>query len=215
MSEKNLTNKGGAPMEPHTVQVQQNAPASQSKTSERIEFRLSGSGGQGIITAGIVLAAAALSEGNHAIQSQSYGPEARGGASKAEVVISSESIDYPKATTPNYVLCLTKEAYRAYGENAGDDIVVMVDSSIAAAEGKKVLSAPIVETAAKEFRPMVANAIALGFIVGCTGVVSNDAIRKALLERVPRGTEELNGNALNRGFEFAAAVNELRSDMIG
>ena len=175
--------------------------------AERIEFRLSGSGGQGIITAGIVLATAALNEGKSAIQSQSYGPEARGGASKAEVVISDESIDYPKATTPNYVLCLTKEAYRAYGENAGADVVVMVDSSIAIPEGKKVLAAPIIETATKEYRPMVANAIALGFIVGCTNIVSKESVRRALIETVPKGTGELNESALNRGFEFAEKVN--------
>jgi 2-oxoglutarate ferredoxin oxidoreductase subunit gamma len=177
------------------------------ENTERIEFRLSGSGGQGIITAGIILAAAALNDGKNAIQSQSYGPEARGGASKAEVVISDSEIDYPKATMPKYVLCLTKEAYRFYGENAGEDIVVMVDSSIETAEGKKVLSAPIAETAAKEFKPMVANAIALGFVVGCTNVVSREAVRTALLERVPKGTEELNDNALSKGFEFAEAVN--------
>ncbi|MCL2874465.1 MAG: 2-oxoacid:acceptor oxidoreductase family protein [Defluviitaleaceae bacterium] len=174
--------------------------------SERIEFRLSGSGGQGIITAGIVLASAALYDGKNAIQSQSYGPEARGGASKAEVVISDSFIDYPKATIPNYVLCLTKEAYRAYGENANEDITVMADSSIEIPEGKKALTAPIIETAAKEFRPMVANTIALGFIVGCTGVVSQESVIKALLERVPKGTEELNEKALYKGFEFADTV---------
>jgi len=184
------------------------AAFAKGKSTERIEFRLSGSGGQGIITAGIVLASAALHDGKNAIQSQSYGPEARGGASKAEVVISDQSIDYPKATAPNYILCLTKEAYRAYGANCGDDITVMVDSSIEIPEGKKVLKAPIIETAAKEFRPMVANTIALGFVVGCTEVVSRQSAKKALLERIPKGTEELNEKALDKGFEFADAFFE-------
>jgi 2-oxoglutarate ferredoxin oxidoreductase subunit gamma len=91
---------------------------------KRIEFRLSGSGGQGVISAGIILAAAAVADGKHAIQSQSYGPEARGGASKAEVIISDEPIDYPKATTPEYVLCLTDEAFRLYGKTADEKTVI-------------------------------------------------------------------------------------------
>ena len=81
----------------------------------RVEFRLSGSGGQGLLLAGIVLAEAAIEDGKNAIQTQSYGPEARGGSSKAEVIISDEDIDYPKATDPDYLLALTDDAYRTYG----------------------------------------------------------------------------------------------------
>jgi len=174
--------------------------------SERIEFMLSGSGGQGLITAGIILAAAALNDGKNAIQSQSYGPEARGGAARAEVVISDAEIDHPKSTIPKYVLCLTDESYRAYGATASADAVVMVDSSITVDAGKNILAAPILETAVKEFRPMVANAIAIGFVVGCTEVVSQEAVKKALLESVPKGTEALNENALAKGFELAKMV---------
>jgi 2-oxoglutarate ferredoxin oxidoreductase subunit gamma len=78
----------------------------------RTEFRLSGSGGQGLLLAGIVLAEAAILEDKNAVQTQSYGPEARGGASKAEVVVSDEDIDYPKATDPDFLLALTPESYK-------------------------------------------------------------------------------------------------------
>jgi 2-oxoglutarate ferredoxin oxidoreductase subunit gamma len=81
----------------------------------RVEFRLSGSGGQGLLLAGIVLADAAIQDGKNAVQTQSYGPEARGGASKSEVVISDGEIDYPKATAPDFLLALTTDAYRNYG----------------------------------------------------------------------------------------------------
>ena len=87
----------------------------------RHEIRLSGSGGQGIILAGIVLAEAALHEDKNAVQSQSYGPEARGGASKSEVIISSEAIDYPKVTAPDIVLALTTESYKKYAKNLPAD----------------------------------------------------------------------------------------------
>ena len=96
----------------------------------RQEIRLSGSGGQGIILAGIVLAEAALYEKMNAVQSQSYGPEARGGASKSEVIISSEAIDYPKVTSPDLVLALTTEAYKKYAKNLPEGTQVVVDSSV-------------------------------------------------------------------------------------
>ena len=104
---------------------------------KRIEFRFSGSGGQGIISAGIILAAAAVHDGKYAIQSQSYGPEARGGSSKAEVVISEEPIDYPKATTPDYLLCLTDDAFKTYGLAA--DFLVYISGQRAVFAGKQSL----------------------------------------------------------------------------
>ncbi len=175
--------------------------------SQRYEFRLSGSGGQGVITAGIILAEAAILDDKYALQSQSYGPEARGGASKAEVVISEAPIDYPKATVPNYVLCLTNESFRLYGATASKDAIVICDSSVdTSASDKEVIKAPILETAATQLKPLVANVVALGLIVGVTKIVSRDSALKALLSRIPKGTEELNQKALNAGFGFADAL---------
>ncbi len=173
----------------------------------RTEFRLSGSGGQGIITAGIILAEAAILDGKYALQSQSYGPEARGGASKAEVVISVDPIDYPKATTPTYLLCLTNESFRLYGLTADESTTIICDSSVdTSASTREIVKAPILETAHNELKPLVANVVALGFLVGYTKVVSRESATHALLDRIPKGTEELNKKAINAGFGFADAL---------
>ena len=173
---------------------------------KRIEFRFSGSGGQGIISAGIILAAAAVHDGKYAIQSQSYGPEARGGSSKAEVVISDEPIDYPKATTPDYLLCLTDDAFNTYGINAADKTTIFVDSSmhtdsIGKGSGKNVIKVPILH-AAHEINPQGANVIAVSFLVGYTGLVRRESALESLKEQFPRFIEK-NMKCAEAGFRFA------------
>lgn len=168
----------------------------------RIEFRLSGSGGQGVISAGIILADAAIHDGKYAIQSQSYGPEARGGSSKAEVVISNEQIDYPKATTPNYVLCLTNESFLKYGVTAGEKTTVFADSSVNIEGcGRPVIQVPIMETA-MEVNPQGANIIAVGFLAGYTRVVTREAVVEAVKEQFPKFVEK-NMKCVEAGFAFA------------
>jgi 2-oxoglutarate ferredoxin oxidoreductase subunit gamma len=168
----------------------------------RIEFRLSGSGGQGVISAGIILASAAVQDGKFAIQSQSYGPEARGGASKAEVVISGETIDYPKATTPDYVLCLTNEAFRLYGKTADSKTVVFADEFVDTSDSdKKVIKVPIIKTAL-EINPQGANVVAVGFLVGYTKIVTRESAVAALKELFPKFIEK-NMLCVEAGFRFA------------
>ncbi len=171
----------------------------------RTEFRLSGSGGQGLLLAGIVLAEAAIIEDKNAVQTQSYGPEARGGASKAEVVISDTDIDYPKATDPDYLLALTPESYRTYGKDMGKGLII-VDSSVQLDESIKArtVSVPILKTATEDLgKKVVANIVALGVLGGISGIVSLPTMELAVKNRVPKGTEELNLAALRRGFELA------------
>lgn len=176
----------------------------------RREVRLSGSGGQGILLAGIILAEAALLEGKNAVQSQSYGPEARGGASKSEVIISEASIDYPKVTQPEVLMALTEEAYRKYGNGLREGSLVVLDASIKEADdipGVRIIRAPIIESALEVLkRPIVANIIALGVLVGASQLVERSSIEQAVLNRVPKGTEELNRKALDLGFQLAAQV---------
>lgn len=172
----------------------------------RVEFRLSGSGGQGLLLAGIVLAEAAILDGKNAVQTQSYGPEARGGSSKAEVVISESDIDYPKATNPDFLLALTAEAYKAYGPMMTHGTII-ADSSIAAdpAIKAKTVSLPILATAGEKVgKKVVANIVALGVLGGISGAASEAALKKAVKARVPKGTEELNMKALEAGLELAA-----------
>jgi len=171
----------------------------------RTEFRLSGSGGQGLLLAGIVLAEAAILEDKNAVQTQSYGPEARGGASKAEVVISDTDIDYPKATDPDYLLALTGESYRTYGPCMGKGLII-VDASVPLSADMKArtVSLPIVKTASEDIgKKVVANIVALGALAGLSGIVTLPTLEKAVQNRVPKGTEALNLDALRRGYQMA------------
>ncbi len=176
----------------------------------RVEFRLSGSGGQGLLLAGIVLSEAAILEGKKAVQTQSYGPEARGGSSKAEVVVSDGDIDYPKATDPDFLLALTADAYRSYARDMGKGLVI-IDSSIALdpAIKARTVALPILDTAANAIgKKVVANIVALGVLGGLSGAVRPETLEKAVLNRVPKGTEELNLKALRAGIALAQSVGE-------
>lgn len=174
----------------------------------RYEVRLSGSGGQGMILAGVILAeAAAIYDDKNATQSQSYGPEARGGASKSEVIISDEDIFYPKATNIDLLLALTQEACNKYIDDLKETGILVVDRDRVQdiPEGKfKVYKLPIMSIAQEKVGKMiVANIVALGVITALSGVVSDEAIESAVLARVPRGTEDLNKKALLAGMEAA------------
>lgn len=177
--------------------------------SKTLEIRLSGSGGQGLILAGVILADAAIREGKNAVQTQSYGPEARGGASKAEVIISSDEIDYPKVSSPDVVLVMSQEAADKYAATVKKGGFLVVDSTYVKAippTPAQVYSLPISRVAKEKVgKELVANIVALGILAGLTGVVSPQALQQALMSRVPKGTEELNLRALELGLELAAA----------
>lgn len=167
------------------------------------ELRLSGSGGQGLILAGIILAEAAIKADMNAVQSQSYGPEARGGASKAEVIISDSEIHFPKVRKPNLLLCLTQKSFNEYSKDLPEDAVLVVDSCVEIGDNvttKDIHRIPILDTAREKVgRSMVANIVALGVIRELTNVVSAEVLEKAVLDRVPAGTEALNTKALEEG----------------
>src|SRR6266568_4363390 len=177
----------------------------------RYELRFSGAGGQGLITAGIIMAkAASIYEGKQAVQSQSYGPEARGGASKSEVIISDGPIDYPKATTVDALLAMSQEACDKYTHDLKDGGILLVDSDLVTKlpQGNfKVISFPIINTAKSDVgREIVANIVALGAMVALTGQVSRENAEKAVLSSVPEAFIELNRKAFGIGFEKALAA---------
>lgn len=178
--------------------------------SERYEIRFSGSGGQGLILAGVIFAeAATIFDGINAVQSQSYGPEARGGASKSEVIISDRVIDFPKATAIDLQLSLTQESCNKYYKDLKPDGTLLVDTDFVQEIPKgtfKVVKLPIIRTASEEIgKAFVANIVALGAITALTGKVKIESVEKAVLSRVPKGTEELNKKALMAGYELAKA----------
>jgi 2-oxoglutarate ferredoxin oxidoreductase subunit gamma len=181
--------------------------------SGRYELRFSGAGGQGLILAGVIMAeAASIYDGKQAVQSQSYGPEARGGASKSEVIISDSPIDYPKATVVDALLALTQEACDKYSHDLKEGGVLLIDSDLVKNEPKgnfKVTKFNIINTAKNDVgREIVANIVALGAMVALTGVVTRESAEKAVLARVPEAFLELNKKAFNMGYEKALAANK-------
>jgi 2-oxoglutarate ferredoxin oxidoreductase subunit gamma len=175
--------------------------------SFRYEIRLSGAGGQGLILVGKILAeAAAIYDGNNATQSQSYGPEARGGASRSEVIISDGDIDYPKASNINLLLAMTQEAIDKYAGDVIKDGIIVADSNYVKDPPKghfKFYSFPITEVAeTKVGKKIVANIVALGIIEKLSKIVSEPALINAIRARIPKGTEDMNISAFKIGQEL-------------
>jgi 2-oxoglutarate ferredoxin oxidoreductase subunit gamma len=177
--------------------------------ARRTEVRLAGEGGQGMILAGIILAeAASIYDGKQAVQTQSYGPEARGGASKSEVVIAAGEIDHPEVLSADVVVTLSSEAYDKYAGTVKPGGLLIVDAEkVYRSVVDTAVKIPITRLAFETTGKIItANTVALGALVALTGVVSRKAIAKAVAARAPRGTEEMNARALLAGFEAAEKV---------
>lgn len=169
----------------------------------RVELRLVGSGGQGMILSSVILAEAAVLAGKHAAQSQAYGPEARGGACKAEVLISDEPIGFPKVTRPTLLLALTQAALDTYAAGLPEDCRVLMDDSLtppASVDEERLIRLPILETARERVgKAITANIVAAACVNGILGLVSPKELERAVFLHVPRGTERLNRAALRAG----------------
>ncbi len=188
---------------------------------------LTGTGGQGLILAAIMLAEGAVSAGKNVVQTQSYGPEARGGASKAEVIISQEEISYPKVKNPDLVLAMSAEAYRKYGLPLGEETVLIVDSTFVQEVKprlKNFFALPVTRLTKAEFgSEQSANVVALGVVSAVSGWLSHEDVRQGVLQRAPKGTTERNLAALELGWrmglEAKAQVEDLAqaqvSDLAG
>ena len=183
---------------------------------KKFEIRLSGSGGQGVILAAIIIADAAIEQGLNAIQTQSYGPEARGGASKAEVIISEEEINYPKILNANILLSLTQNSYDKYVSTLDKDGILIVDSNIKLKgdEPFKVYCLPILKNAHEKFETtMVANIISIGAIFALLeGTIEKDIMIQSITHRVPPVTIKKNIEAFEEGIELIRGYYELRFD---
>ncbi|MGI6091412.1 MAG: 2-oxoacid:ferredoxin oxidoreductase subunit gamma [Veillonellaceae bacterium] len=170
------------------------------------QISLSGTGGQGLILAGIILAEAAILDGKEAIQTQSYGPEARGGASKSEVIISSETIDYPKVLSADLLLAMSQEACVKYINVLKKNGKLIIDTTYVKelpSVDAQLLQLPITKAAREQLgNAMFANIIALGALVGATSLVSEESLVAAVLHRVPKGTEDINQKALQIGLDM-------------
>ena len=177
----------------------------------RYEIRLAGEGGQGMILAGIILAeAAAIYDGKNVVQTQDYGPEARGGASKSEVVIGQSELDYPKVIGADVLVAMSQEACDKYYSSVKKGGLLIVDEEkVGRVPTTHAIKAPITRLAVESTGKVItANVVALGLLVGLTEVVSREAIEKAVTARAPKGTEEMNRAALTAGFAAADRVSK-------
>ncbi len=178
------------------------------------EIQLSGSGGQGIVLAGLILAEAAVLAGKNVVQTQSYGPEARGGATKAEVIIAEGEISYPKVRQPDLLLAMSQEAFDKYATNVrSNDGLILVDSTnVTDQTGAlgRVIALPLTEMAREETgTAMTANMVALGALVSLTGIIPRKYLEEAVLARIPKGTGELNIKALRSGYQATERIGHL------
>lgn len=177
----------------------------------RKEARLSGFGGQGIILAGEILGkAAALYDGKHATFTQSYGPESRGGACAAEVVIDDGPVHYPHVLDPDILVVMSQGAYHRYAPELRpgglliyDEDLVKIDQT---AKNHRVLAVPATRIAEGLGRKLVANIVILGFLAAVTDLASSEALLKAVLASVPKGTEDLNRRAFEAGMEYGKRI---------
>lgn len=175
----------------------------------KMEIRLAGSGGQGIILATIILAEAAIIAGKNTAQSQSYGPEARGGMCKAEVIVSDEQIGFTKVTRPTFLMALTQASLEKYAASADEDCIVMVDSSldVPPLNAKKIYRLPILDTAKNEVgKAFTANIVAVAAINEALHLVSAEDLEEAVFRHIPKGTEEINRKALTAGEALARTI---------
>ena len=176
---------------------------------DRYEIRFAGSGGQGIIMAALVLAeAAGVYDGKYVCQTQSYGPEARGGNSKAEVVISKKIIDYPRATKLDLLLAMNQAACDTYFLDLKPKGLLVVDATLVdQVPTSRVVAISFTQIARKEVgKKFVANIVGLGAVGYLAQVVSLKSLEAALIARVPKGTEEMNRKALHAGIKAARKV---------
>ena len=173
----------------------------------RVEIRCSGSGGQGILLAAAIIAEAAAALGRRVVQTQSYGPEARGGASKAEVIVASEPIDYPEVQHPDVSLVLSQAAYDKYAADTRPGGLLIYDSGLVepdpADESLVRCGLPFTQAASDELgKKVVTNIVALGALVAVSDVLPADAVREAVVSRVPPRFRELNEQAYGLGLRL-------------
>lgn len=174
------------------------------------KIRLSGTGGQGVIKGAMILAEAALIDGKNATQSQVYGPESRGGSTRAEVNISDQEILFPKVVNPNLLLVMSVEAYAKYGQDIEQGGILVIDGEIGAGQeppGVKVYRAPITVMAREQAgNELAANVVALGVINGILDLVSGDAMKESLKRNFKAKIFDLNVNAYQIGYQAGQAL---------
>jgi len=176
---------------------------------ERCRMVFSGAGGQGVITAAVILAeAAVIIEGLNATQSQSYGAAARGGSTRTDIIISDSIIHYPKVIQPNVLVCLTQEAYGQFSTVIRPGGLLLLDTRYVKAEKRvdaRQVGLPMYKTVMDEIgKPIVFNICMLGALIKIIGLVKPESIIAILEKRIPAGFIDMNRKALELGMELGA-----------
>lgn len=179
---------------------------------KRARLVLSGSGGQGVITAAIILAeAAVIYEKMNATQSQTYGAAARGGATRSDIILSNSEINFPKVIQPNILVCLTQEAYDNFSEIIRPGGILLVDSKYVETKRKvdaKHISLPMYAKVMEEIgKPIVFNICMLGALIGVSKLLKPESIIKVLKTKIPKDFLEMNQKALDLGLEMGKQAN--------
>lgn len=176
----------------------------------RTEFRFVAFGGQGIILAGVILGEAAVNAGMEAVQSQSYGPESRGGAARSEVIIADETIDYPMVISADCLVALSQPGYDKYCEGIKPGATVMVDEDLVEVselpDEAIFYRLPFTKTAEELGNRIVTNIVALGSVCAITGAVGKDTMLEAVRSNVPERFLEANTKAFLEGFRIGEAA---------
>jgi len=175
---------------------------------DKTEIRVGGLGGQGVILCGMIIGkAASIFDGKHATLIQAFGPEARGSACSAQVTVADEAIGYPYVKNPDVLIVMSPDAYtqfapqlKAGGMLLYEKELITLDDTLP--DGVKALGIPATRFAEELGRRLVLNIVMTGFFAGVTGVVSFEAVEKAVRSSVPKGTEDLNLRAFRKGYEY-------------
>jgi 2-oxoglutarate ferredoxin oxidoreductase subunit gamma len=180
-------------------------PSGAGALPDTSRIMLTGFGGQGVVLAGHILGkAAAIHDGREATLIQAYGPEARGGATLVQVVISSAPILYPYIESADAIVCMSQEGFTKYGSILAPDGALLIEEDLVQLPddypAARVYGIPATELAVEAGRKMVANIVMLGFLTAITHVVGRPAMEEAIRSSVPKGTDELNLGAFARGF---------------
>jgi len=171
------------------------------------EIRVAGFGGQGVILSAIVLGkAASIFQGAFATMTQNFGPEARGGACSAQLVLSDSPILYPYVTRPDILVVMSQEAYVRFAPELKDGGILIVEQDLVRASDAdkkfQVFSIPATRIAEVLGKRMVLNSVMVGFFTAVTNLLEPDAVRKAVADSVPASFQELNLKAFDKGLEY-------------
>jgi len=159
--------------------------------------------------------AACIHGDKNAVQTQSYGPESRGGSCKSEVVISDEEIDYPKVVEPDVLVVMSQEAFNTYADTLRPNGILLLDPDMVPRHefkgNARIFMVPSTKMAEELGKTIVANVVMLGALVAVTGITSAEAFKNSLLSNIPKGTEKLNLTAFEKGFDYGKNLLEKSS----